>query len=236
MQRSVAPGTACSCAPRGATPSRSDSQAGGRGGTSAVRSGVAVKMMLTTSSSERSLRSNISRIRRAVWRSISSFVSCSQVVAQRAAAKFTPTEVSRGPDRRTFGPTSAGTSAVIPGGNSRTTTSSATSSGAARGTGGFVETATSAPVSRRHAPGPETVGRRTGRCVTQSRQHRMPDRLEHPAHLALAPLVDPDLQRRGRRAKTRRRAPARSGRRRAPPLAQEADRRPGHLRPRRGRS
>ncbi len=89
-------GTSCSCAPSRATPSSPSPARAALAGNSAWRSGVDVKIMLTTSSGVRSLRANSSFTMRVVLASISAFESSSQVIAPRSAWSFTTSEVSRG--------------------------------------------------------------------------------------------------------------------------------------------
>ena len=85
MHGRVPCGTSCSWAPRRATRSRPSAVRAELAGNSAVRSGVVVKKMLTTSSGVSSLRVKSSFTSCAVLASISAFESSVHVVAPRSA-------------------------------------------------------------------------------------------------------------------------------------------------------
>ena len=127
--------------------------------------------MLTTSSCVSSLRAKSSFTMRAVLASISALESSSHVIAPRSAWSFTPKEVSRVPPRRRFG--------VGDGLREPRSYSDA-----------HLAAAQSTP-ARRAA---DVVAHRADAGAHEAND-RMTDRVAHPAHLAVAALVDPELDR-----------------------------------------
>src|SRR5438093_7545375 len=170
MHRGVPWGTACSCAPSSAVRSRPSAVRAELAGNSAVRSGVDVKKMLTTSSCESSLRAKSSFTNRAVLASISALESSVHVIAPRSAWSLI--------GRSRLAWWVLGSGAVV----------------VAR-SGRFVEAAhlprrQRAPVTRLQT----AVVQRADAGAHQA-PHRVPDRVAHPTYLAVAPLVDADLHR-----------------------------------------
>ena len=135
-----------------------------------VRSGVEVKKMLTMSSWVRSFRANSSFTMRDVLASISALESSSHVIAPRSAWSFTTSEVSRGPPRVRL--PMAGCGVVASYRRAHFTRAQRT------------------PLARREPP----VGNRTDARAHEP-EHRVTDRVAHAPHLAVAALVDAELDR-----------------------------------------
>ncbi len=161
-------------------------------GNSAVRSSVAVKMMLTRSSCvERRCARSISFTSRCVLASISAFVSSSHVIAPRSArSSHGEARLARGPvGARCRWRARAGRRPSYERRAPRPASAPATSPGA------------SLPVAQR------------ADARAHQAAHRMADRLAHAAHLAVAALVDDDLDARwSRRALLHHAHPGRRGR------------------------